>query len=86
MKTQTGKCLSILRKDFNLTQKDVAKILRVHPQFVSLIENGHSKMPVHSVVDLLDNSVFMKKKKQLKKRFMNSLMLDYTSHLVEALK
>jgi transcriptional regulator with XRE-family HTH domain len=45
MKTNVGYLIKSARKFEGVTQAALAKTLKVEPQFVSLIENGHSKLP-----------------------------------------
>ena len=42
----TAKAIKALRKTKGLTQQDLADMLKTTPQFICLIENGASRLPL----------------------------------------
>lgn len=75
-----------IRKEFNLTQRELGKFLCFKPQFISLIENGHSKLPLEIVLQLTKHPALKKNKKEIKKRFLYSFVDDYSSKVRKVLK
>ena len=70
MKTETSQFLKASRKKAKVTQLQIAAHLGLeNPQFVSLMENGHSKMPIKLINKYCE--VLRIDPKQLKKVLIN---------------
>ena len=79
MKTATGKTISEIRRKQNLTQLAMAKRLKTTAQFVSLMENGRSKLPASMIPTIAAN------KKDYKAALIKAVCKDFESELRQSL-
>jgi transcriptional regulator with XRE-family HTH domain len=77
---KTGELIRHYRKKNNLTQLFLSELFSFDPQFISLIENGHSKMP-------LDKGLMFCCQLGIdKKKMKKALLSDYEEKINQALE
>lgn len=77
MNNYAGQALKNLRG--KKTQAEIAELLGCHAQFISLVENGHSKMPVPSISVLKKNGFNVRP-------LLKGIIKDFENELKENVK
>lgn len=79
----SGQFLQQKRQSLQMTQLELSKIVGYEqPQFISLIENGHSPLPVYKIKTFAEALKF---EPSDKKKFLQLLAKEYIDKLNEAI-